>query len=65
VGTKKKPVAAPKFTDLNTAEAVEHFRKVVAEFGKKHTRSRAAARKVLIETGIWDKSGRLTKTYRS
>ena len=63
--TKKKSVAAPRFADLNTPEAAEHFRKGVAEFGKKVTRSRAAARKFMIETGIWDKSGRLTKTYRS
>ena len=64
VAAKTKRVAAPT-TNLNTPEAVAHFRKVVAEWAKKAMRSKASARKAMIESGIWDKSGRLTKTYRS
>lgn len=63
--TKKKPTANSGFADLNTPEAVEQFREAVAAFAKKAMRSKAAARKVLIEAGIYDKSGKLTKTYRS
>lgn len=63
--TKKKPTANSGFADLNTSEAVEHFREVAAAFAKKAMRSRATARKVLIDAGIYDKSGKLTKTYRS
>ena len=65
VRTKKKPIANSGFADLNTPEAVEHFREVVAAFAKKALRSKASARKVLIDAGIFDKSGKLTKTYRS
>jgi len=64
VGAKTKRVAA-SITNLNSPEAVEHFRKVVADWAKKAMRSKASARKAMIESGIWDKSGRLTKTYRS
>jgi hypothetical protein len=64
VAGKTKRVEAP-ITNLNTPEAVEHFRKVVDEFFEKHGRTKASARKILIESGIWDKSGRLTKAYRS
>lgn len=52
-------------TDLNSPEAVEHFRKAVAEFTKKAMRSKQAAMKVLVESGIYTKSGKLSKNYRS
>jgi len=64
VAGKTKRVERP-ITNLNTAEAVEHFRKVVDEWAKEVMRTKASARKALIESGIWDKSGKLTKSYRS
>lgn len=64
VGGRTKRSAAP-ITNLNTPKAVEHFRKVVAEWAKEAMRSKASARKAMIDSGIWDESGKLTKTYRS
>jgi hypothetical protein len=62
---KQKRAAKPGPTDLNTREAVEQFRKAAEEFTKKATRSRESAMKVLVEAGIYTKSGKLTKNYRS
>ena len=64
VGAKTKRVEAP-ITNLNTPEAVERFKKAADAFLKKHGRTRASARKVLIEMGIYDRSGRLAKKYRA
>lgn len=64
VGAKTKRAEVP-ITNLNSPEAVEHFRKVVTEWAKDAMRSKASARKAMIESGIWDESGKLTKTYRS
>ena len=61
---RRKPVATPE-TDLNTPEAVERFRKAAAEFGRKATRSRASALKVLVEIGLSDNGGKLTRKNRS
>ncbi len=56
---------APKsnFTDVNTPEAVEVFRKAAEAFTKRATKSKESARKVLVAEGIYTKSGRLTKHY--
>ncbi|MGB8683169.1 MAG: hypothetical protein WCD12_09810 [Candidatus Binatus sp.] len=62
---KHKRAATPAPADLNSREAVEHFRKAAEEFTKKATRSRESAMKVLVEAGIYTKSGKLTKNYRS
>ncbi len=62
---KNKRVATTGLTDLNSREAVEHFRKAAAEFMKKFGRSKESAMKVLVEAGIYTKSGKLTKNYRS
>ena len=62
---KNKRTFRPGPTDLNSREAVEHFRKAAAEFTKKATRSKESAMKVLVESGIYTKSGKLTKNYRS
>jgi hypothetical protein len=51
--------------DLSSREAVERFREAAAEFTKEATRSRESAMKVLVEAGIYTKSGKLTKNYRS
>ncbi len=61
---KNKRAARPAPADLNSREAVEHFRKAAAEFTKKATRSKESAMKVLVEAGIYTKSGQLTKNYR-
>jgi hypothetical protein len=63
VAAKTKRVA-PAETNLNTREAVERFQRAADAFLKKHGRSKASARKILIEIGIYDKSGRLAKKYR-
>jgi hypothetical protein len=62
---KNKRSFRPGPTDLNSLEAVEHFRKAAAEFMKKAGRSKESALKALVESGIYTKSGRLTKNYRS
>ncbi len=50
--------------DLSSREAVERFRVSAAEFTKKGTRSKESAMKVLVGSGIYTKSGKLTKNYR-
>jgi hypothetical protein len=62
---KHKRAATPAPTDLSSREAVESFRKAAAEFLKKATRSKQSAMKALVESGIYTKSGKLTKNYRS
>jgi hypothetical protein len=47
-----------------TREVVADHRKAAREVLKKVTRSRAAARKYLIDLGVIDKRGGLTKHYR-
>ena len=51
-------------SDLTSPEAVERFREAVAIFTKEATRSKEAAVKALVESGIYTKSGKLTKNYR-
>lgn len=41
------------------------FRKAAKEFTKKATRSKKAARKVLANSGIYTKSGKLTSKYKN
>jgi hypothetical protein len=59
ISSKKAPL------DLSSPEAVERFREAAAEFTRKGTRSKESAIKVLVEAGIYTKSGKLTKNYRS
>jgi hypothetical protein len=61
---KKKAARSFPGNDLNTPEALEIFRRAAAAFNKRATRSRAAALKILVEEGIYTKSGKLTKHYR-
>lgn len=51
--------------DLNSREAVERFRRAAEEFTRKGTRSKESAMKVLVESGIYNASGELSKNYRS
>jgi hypothetical protein len=60
---KGKPKVSPQL-DLNSREALERFRQAAKEFTASAVKSRAAARKVLVEEGIYTKSGKLTKNYR-
>jgi hypothetical protein len=55
----RKPVS-----DLNSREAVERFRESAAEFTKAATRSKESAMKVLVDSGIYTESGKLSKNYR-
>lgn len=65
VSTKKKVAAITSgFADLTNREAVECFREAAADFTKEATRSKESAIKVLVESGIYTKSGKLTKNYR-
>ncbi len=63
--TKKTKVATEIRADLTSREAVEQFREAAAEFTRKATRSRESAMQVLVEAGIYTKSGKLAKNYRS
>ena len=49
--------------DLTSPEAVERFRKAAKAFTTRSIKSQAAARKVLVDEGIYTKSGKLTKRY--
>lgn len=47
-----------------TEKDADEFREAAAEYGKKHTATKAAARKKLQELGIYTADGSLTKRYR-
>jgi hypothetical protein len=49
--------------ELNSPEAVERFRKAAKAFTTRAIKSQATARKVLVDEGIYTKSGKLTKRY--
>jgi hypothetical protein len=48
---------------LDSSEAVERFRKAAKAFTSRAVKSRESARKVLVDEGIYTKSGKLTKRY--
>ena len=50
-------------SQLNSPEAVERFRKAAKAFTSRAVKSRESARKVLVDEGIYTKSGKLTKHY--
>mgnify|MGYP003411710636 CR=1 FL=1 len=50
--------------NLTSREALESFRKAAEAFTKKATRSKAQARKTLIDEGILTKTSKLSKNYR-
>lgn len=53
-----------RFVSVNTMEDAERFRKAADDYAAKATRNKNAARKTLIDLGIYTKSGRLSKHYR-
>lgn len=59
--TRKRPAKRP--TDLNSPQAVDWFRKAAEAFTKKATATRETARKVMVDEGIYTKSGKLSKNY--
>ncbi len=61
---KVKESAAKDSVDLTSAEAVRRFQKAAEDFTREATRSKEAALKVLVEAGIYTKSGKLTRNYR-
>src|SRR5208282_4144345 len=63
VKEKKRTTKIP--VDLSSHEAVKRFREAAAEFTKEGTRSRESAMKVLVESGIYTESGKLSKNYRT
>jgi hypothetical protein len=63
-GKSKRP-ATKIPTDLSSRDAVKRFREAAAEFTKEGTRSKESAMKVLVESGIYTESGKLSKNYRS
>ncbi|HUY28703.1 MAG TPA: hypothetical protein VMV27_14935 [Candidatus Binataceae bacterium] len=65
MSSQDKRAAAKAPADLSSREAVERFREAAAEFTKEGTRSKESAMKVLVDSGIYTKSGKLTKNYRS
>jgi hypothetical protein len=50
--------------ELTSPEAIERFREAARVFTTRATKSRAEARRILVEEGIYTKSGKLTKRYR-
>ncbi len=46
-------------------EELERFKKAAKAFVKKHAASKEAAQKYLVETGILNKEGTLTREYQS
>jgi len=64
----RKPTQANTATDvgsdLSSRAAVDRFRKEAAAFTARATRSKKAARDILIAEGIYTKSGQLAKHYR-
>jgi hypothetical protein len=60
---KTKPVVTTA-ADLSSLDAVRRFREAAAEFTKEATRSKQSAMRVLVEAGIYQESGKLTKNYR-
>ncbi len=65
MATKKNKPSARIPADLTSREAVERFREATVEFTRKATRSRESAMQVLVEAGIYTKSGKLAENYRS
>lgn len=49
---------------LNDPKVLAAFKKAAATFTKRATRSRKAAMKVLTRSGIYTRTGKLTKHYR-
>ncbi len=60
---KKKPVKRV-ITDLSSREALAEFLKAADEYDAKATRSKESALKALIDSGIYTKSGKLSKHFR-
>jgi hypothetical protein len=48
---------------IDSPEAVERFRKAAKAFTSRAVKSREIARKVLVDEGVYTKSGKLTKRY--
>jgi hypothetical protein len=48
---------------MNSPEALERFRRAAEAFTVHAIRSQATARRVLVEEGIYTKTGKLTKQY--
>jgi len=64
MANKIKP-ASKTPAGLSSREAVKRFRDAAAEFTKEGTRSKESAMKVLVESGIYTESGKLSKNYRA
>jgi hypothetical protein len=65
VSRKKNESVKSGPTDLMTREAVERFRKAAEDFTREALRSKESALKVLVDSGIYTKTGKLAKKYRS
>jgi hypothetical protein len=59
----KARTKSPAHLDLNTPEGAERFRKAADAFDRRACRSKESALKVLVDEGIYTKSGKLTKRY--
>ena len=61
---KTNPLRAVAASALTTNKAAAEFRKAAADYTRKATVSKAAARQALIGLGIYTASGKLTKNYK-
>jgi len=59
----KAPGQSLSKLELDSPEALERFRKAAKAFTLRAVKSQASARKILVDEGIYTKSGRLTKRY--
>lgn len=48
---------------MNSTEALERFRRAAEAFTVRAIKSQATARRVLVDEGIYTKTGKLTKQY--
>ena len=61
---KKKDTPSLIATDFNSAQDLARFRAASKVFTERATKSRASARKALIDAGIYTKAGKLAKHLR-
>ena len=61
----RKIAANGAVATVHTQKDVERFEKAAEAYGRKATASKKKARETLVALGIYTKSGRLTKNYRS
>ena len=60
---KAKSSSSVSTLDLSSPQAIKRFRLAAKAFTLRAFKSQASARKILVDEGIYTKSGKLTKRY--